>query len=65
MNDLLDYNKILRGEFQPCITQFMVHDCINQILHLMIPLCQLKENKINVDYEKDLPITIFSDYNRI
>jgi signal transduction histidine kinase len=65
MSDLLDYNKIMKKEFEPKVTQFVLTDCINAIAHIMVPLCEARKNVIKIDYSKDLPNTVFSDYNRL
>jgi len=43
----------------------MLHECINQIVHIMVVQCEQNENKLCVNYDQNLPVTIFSDYNRI
>ncbi|MCG8671320.1 MAG: response regulator [Pseudomonadales bacterium] len=65
IDDVLDYSKIASGSIYFNENVFSLRRCLNQCLELLGPLAHSKGIEVSVIYERDIPIRIKSDEDRL
>ena len=65
INDLLDYSKLLAGQFTLTKTQFNLSDEIHQTFLLFDPQCRAKRLDYTLNIDPLLPALVYSDPNRM
>lgn len=65
IDDVLDYSKIVSGSICFNDSVFSLRRCLNQCLELLGPTAHSKGIELSVIYERDIPIRIKSDEDRL
>jgi signal transduction histidine kinase/CheY-like chemotaxis protein len=65
IDDVLDYSKIVSGGICFNESVFSIRRCLNQCLELLGPVAHSRGIEISVIYERDIPIRVKSDEDRL
>ena len=65
INDLLDYSKLIAGQFALVKTKFALRQVLQQSVQLFEPNCKVKHLDLNLNIDPLLPEVAYSDPNRI
>ncbi|MDX1693213.1 MAG: response regulator [Ketobacteraceae bacterium] len=65
IDDVLDYSKIVSGSIGFNDAVFSLRRCMNQCLELLGPVAHSRGIEVSVIYERDIPIRIKSDEDRL